>query len=96
VLNIINLVLERIKLLSVENEFLWTSGIVSNCAEEFSWCSVNQKVDPEMATTVDGTKFLAVSLPLNTESAQVRSFNSSTKLYFACEVKYPNVEIFVN
>jgi len=84
------------KLLSVEMEFLWTSGIVSNCAQGFSWCSINQRVDPKMNKTVDGTKFLAVKFPYTNTDLDpviVRSFNSSTKFYFACEVKYAIVEI---
>jgi len=68
--------------LSVENEYLWTSGMVSDCKEEFSWCSINKKDSYPVDTSLKDTKCLAMELT----NMRMKSFNCSAKMYFACEV----------
>jgi len=72
--------------LSVKNEYLWTSGMISNCKNEFSWCSINKKVrfHSSFYQNGDGTKCLAVEL----NNLEMTHFNCSKEMYFACEVIY--------
>jgi len=75
-----------ILILSVNGEYLWTSAIVSDCKDEFTWCAINEKVTAnwEVDRFLEGTKCLAVTFDQMTP----KSFNCSSKKLFACEVVY--------
>jgi len=75
---------ETIPSLSVKNEYLWTSGMISNCKDKFSWCSINKKVrfHSSFYQNGDGTKCLAVDL----DTVAMTHLNCNKEMYFACEV----------
>jgi len=69
--------------ISVEDQYFWTSGMVSDCKQGFSWCSVNQEIPKHQKLSLkDGGNCIAFD-PLKRD---MRSFNCTERLYFVCEV----------
>jgi len=68
----------------VDKEYLWTSGMVSDCKEKFTWCSVDKKVEDSLEQNDIREKCLAVEL----NSGGLKSFRCSKEMLFACEVEY--------
>jgi len=73
------IVLHHSSIFLVNNEYLWTSGMVSDCKQEFTWCSINEKVPHSMNASL---KCIAVDL----NNYHIKTFNCNSKQYFACEV----------
>jgi len=68
--------------------------MISDCAEGFSWCAINQKFKTfqQDLSLYDGGNCIA----LDPISGELKSFNCTERLYFVCEVCFNITYLYFN